>query len=325
MSMKDWERFKIPFEKIDVATEKFKTCIGRGGYGWVYKGILSIDGKDTTVAVKRLNEQFGQGLKEFLTEIQLLSGQQHPNLISLVGYCDEGKEKIIVYEYAARGSLDRYIRRNRDATLTTLTWLERLKICADAARGLDHLHNHIGGHRTIIHRDIKSSNILIDENWVAKISDLGLSKLSVTGFGLSSAIDAQLPEVDGQLFWDPMHGIPTQSLYTGCQGSMHLHSLLVHRLNITIVIRQLHETWEEKPTIVEKNKEEAIALELVKEEAKPTENGSHLRIQLIGPLFSYPTGMLYSAYANAKSMIGDFSEKNQGVLLCPRVKNELLI
>ncbi|PWA66962.1 serine-threonine/tyrosine-protein kinase catalytic domain-containing protein [Artemisia annua] len=188
MSMKDWERFKIPFEKIDVATEKFKTCIGRGGYGWVYKGILSIDGKDTTVAVKRLNEQFGQGLKEFLTEIQLLSGQQHPNLISLVGYCDEGKEKIIVYEYAARGSLDRYIRRNRDATLTTLTWLERLKICADAARGLDHLHNHIGGHRTIIHRDIKSSNILIDENWVAKISDLGLSKLSVTGFGMSDIV-----------------------------------------------------------------------------------------------------------------------------------------
>ncbi|PWA56634.1 serine-threonine/tyrosine-protein kinase catalytic domain-containing protein [Artemisia annua] len=185
MSMKGWERLKIPFEKIDVATEKFKTCIGRGGYGWVYKGVLPIDGKDTTIAVKRLNEQFGQGLKEFLTEIQLLSGQEHPNLISLLGYCDEGKEKIIVYEYAARGSLDRYIRRNRDESSTTLTWLERLKICADAARGLDHLHNHIGGHRTIIHRDIKSSNILIDENWVAKISDLGLSKLSVTGFGMS--------------------------------------------------------------------------------------------------------------------------------------------
>ncbi|PWA38251.1 serine-threonine/tyrosine-protein kinase catalytic domain-containing protein [Artemisia annua] len=137
------------------------------------------------VAVKRLNEQFGQGLKEFLTEIQLLSGQQHPNLISLVGYCDEGREKSIVYEYAERGSLDQYIRRTRKTTSTTLTWLQRLKICVDAARGLDHLHNHVGGHRTIIHRDIKSSNILIDENWVGKISDLGLSKLSVTGFGMS--------------------------------------------------------------------------------------------------------------------------------------------
>ncbi|GJU19320.1 serine-threonine/tyrosine-protein kinase catalytic domain-containing protein [Tanacetum coccineum] len=184
--MKYWEHLKIPFEKIDVATKNFKTCIGSGGYGHVYKGVLSINGKDTTVAVKRLNEKFGQGLKEFLTEIHLLSGQQHPNLISLLGYCDEGKEKIIVYEYAAYGSLDGYIRRhNRDESSTTLTWLERLKICVDVARGLDHLHNHIGGHQTIIHRDIKSSNILMDENLVAKISDFGLSKLGVTGFGMS--------------------------------------------------------------------------------------------------------------------------------------------
>ncbi|GKC12040.1 serine-threonine/tyrosine-protein kinase catalytic domain-containing protein [Tanacetum coccineum] len=87
------------------------------------------------VAVKRLNEQFGQGLKEFFTEIQLLSGQRHPNLVSLVGYCDEGKEKTIVYEYAERGSLDQYIRRSGKSTSTTLMWLQRLKICADAARG----------------------------------------------------------------------------------------------------------------------------------------------------------------------------------------------
>ncbi|GKD35895.1 serine-threonine/tyrosine-protein kinase catalytic domain-containing protein, partial [Tanacetum coccineum] len=131
-----------------------------------------------------LNEQFGQGLKEFLTEIQLLSGQVHPNLISLVGYCDEGREKTIAYEYAERGSLDKYIRRMK-RTDYTLSWLERLKICTDSARGLDHLHNHVGGHETVIHKDIKSSNILIDENWVAKISDLGLSKLNVTGFGMS--------------------------------------------------------------------------------------------------------------------------------------------
>ncbi|PWA94929.1 protein kinase-like domain-containing protein [Artemisia annua] len=186
MSMvNEWQHLKIPFDEIEVATENFKTLIGRGGYGWVYKGKLLVSGKETMVAVKRLNEQFGQGLKEFMTEIQLLSGQQHPNLISLVGYCDEGREKSIVYEYAERGSLDRYIRRTRKTTSTTLTWLERLKICTDAARGLEHLHNHVGAPLMIIHRDIKSSNILIDENWVGKISDLGLSKLSVTGFGMS--------------------------------------------------------------------------------------------------------------------------------------------
>ncbi|PWA46063.1 serine-threonine/tyrosine-protein kinase catalytic domain-containing protein [Artemisia annua] len=189
MSMvNEWQHLKIPFDVIEVATENFKTLIGRGGYGLVYKGKLLVSGKETMVAVKRLNEQSGQGLKEFLTEIQLLFGQHHPNLISLVAFCDEGREKSIVYEYAERGSLDQYITRTRKTTSTTLTWLQRLKICADAARGLDYLHRHAGGHRTIIHRDIKSSNILIDENWVGKISDLGLSKLSVTGFGMSDIV-----------------------------------------------------------------------------------------------------------------------------------------
>ncbi|GJR01543.1 serine-threonine/tyrosine-protein kinase catalytic domain-containing protein [Tanacetum coccineum] len=178
------EDFNVPLKAGDLdRNSEEENC--HGGYGVVYKGVLSINGKDTTVAVKRLDMQFGQGLKEFLTEIQLLSGQEHPNLISLLGYCNHGKEKILVYEYAARGSLDSYIRRNSS---TNLTWLGRLKICADAARGLDHLHNHLGRHRMIIHRDIKSSNILIDENWVAKISDLGLSKLGVTGFGMSDIV-----------------------------------------------------------------------------------------------------------------------------------------
>ncbi|GKB57404.1 serine-threonine/tyrosine-protein kinase catalytic domain-containing protein [Tanacetum coccineum] len=83
----EWQHLKIPFKEIEVATKNFKTLIGRGGYSWDYKGKLLVSGKETMVAVKRLNEQFGQGLNEFLTEIQLLSGQHHPNLVSLVGYC----------------------------------------------------------------------------------------------------------------------------------------------------------------------------------------------------------------------------------------------
>ncbi|GJW74530.1 serine-threonine/tyrosine-protein kinase catalytic domain-containing protein [Tanacetum coccineum] len=107
------------------------------GYGPVYKGELLYSGKPTKVAVKRLNEQFGQGLKEFLTEIQLLNGQWHPNVISFLGYCDEGKEKILVYEFAEHGSLDRYIRRRN--TSYTMTWLERLKIAKIADFGLSEL------------------------------------------------------------------------------------------------------------------------------------------------------------------------------------------
>ncbi|KAI3696599.1 hypothetical protein L6452_29002 [Arctium lappa] len=183
--LRESQHLKIQLQEIQLATNNFQTCIGKGGYGLVYKGQLSIAGKSTTVAVKRLNEQFGQGLKEFLTEIQLLTGQNHPNLISLLGHCDEGNEKIIIYEYAEHGSLDRYLS---NTGCTPFTWQERLRICIGAARGLDHLHNHVGIHQTIIHRDIKSSNILLDENWVAKISDLGLSKLSLAGLNRSAVI-----------------------------------------------------------------------------------------------------------------------------------------
>ncbi|KAJ0735021.1 putative protein kinase RLK-Pelle-RLCK-VIII family [Helianthus annuus] len=180
------QHLALSFKEIETATENFRTCIGKGGYGHVYKGELLIAGKLTAVAVKRLNDRLGQGLKEFLTEIQLLTGQEHPNVVSLLGYCDEGTEKIIVYEYAERGSLNRYIRPSD--TAYCLTWLERLKICVGAACGLDHLHSHVGKHQSIIHRDIKSANILLDDKWVAKISDLGLSKLSLAGLDRSAVI-----------------------------------------------------------------------------------------------------------------------------------------
>ncbi|KAK9071445.1 hypothetical protein SSX86_010014 [Deinandra increscens subsp. villosa] len=186
-ALKVSQHLKIPLQDLEIATNNFQHCIGIGGYGKVYKGELSILGRSTSIAVKRLDEQFGQGLKEFLIEIQLLSDQNHPNLITLLGYCEEGEEKIIVYEYAANGSLDQYLRRG-GSTVPALTWLERIRICVDAARGLNHLHHHVGKHQTVIHRDIKSSNILIDDNWVAKISDLGLSKLSLSGLNRSDVV-----------------------------------------------------------------------------------------------------------------------------------------
>ncbi|PWA59606.1 glucan synthase-like 8 [Artemisia annua] len=177
---KEWQYLEISLEEIKQAAKNFQDCIGKGGYGLVYKGELYKSGKPIPVAIKRSNEQFGQGIKEFLTEIQLLSGNKHPNLISLLGYCVEDKEKILVYEYAEHGSLDQYLRP-KNTTNYTLTWHQRLKICAGAARGLDHLHYHVREHFSIIHRDIKSANILLDQNWVAKVSDLGLSKLTFTG------------------------------------------------------------------------------------------------------------------------------------------------
>ncbi|KAI3677431.1 hypothetical protein L2E82_51718 [Cichorium intybus] len=174
---KELEHLRISFQDIVVATKNFTTIIGKGGYGPVYTGKLTLSGNLTSVAVKRLpfTNLSGQGVKEFLTEIHLLSRYKHPNLVSLLGFCDEGNEKILIYEYADHGSFDRYL--NTADTTCTLTWKQRVNICIDAARGLDYLHNHVGENHRVIHRDIKSANILLDNNWKAMIADLGLSKI----------------------------------------------------------------------------------------------------------------------------------------------------
>ncbi|KAJ0466887.1 putative protein kinase RLK-Pelle-CrRLK1L-1 family [Helianthus annuus] len=176
--IKNSEHLSIPFQDIEIATKNFNTTliIGRGGFGNVYKGELLLFGKLTTVAVKRLNaNNSGQGFKEFLTEIHLLSQYKHPNLVSLLGFCQEGNEKILVYEHAEHGSLDKLL--TLDTTTCQLTCKQKIDICIDAACGLDYLHNKIAENKRVIHRDIKSANILLDHNWKAMISDLGLSKV----------------------------------------------------------------------------------------------------------------------------------------------------
>lgn len=176
----------MPLAEIKEATNDFQNVVGSGGYGPVYEGNLLINRKYMKVAVKKLDARHGQGSREFGTEIQLLSDLHHENLITLVGYCDEGLEKILVYKYADHGSLDRYITCSNRHYI--LTWLQRLEIVCGAARGLDYLHNCLPNHHAIIHRDIKSSNVLLDDKWVAKISDFGLSKSTSTGFGRTTLI-----------------------------------------------------------------------------------------------------------------------------------------
>ncbi|GKA78440.1 kinase-like domain, phloem protein 2-like protein, partial [Tanacetum coccineum] len=116
--------------------------------------------------------KYGQGDPEFLKEIRMLSCYKHENLISLLGFCKEGDEMILIYELASRGSLDRILNK------ATLTWTQRLKICLDAAKGLSFLHDPKGTQQRILHRDIKSANILLDESLNAKVADFGLSKIS---------------------------------------------------------------------------------------------------------------------------------------------------
>ncbi|KAE9594669.1 hypothetical protein Lal_00037426 [Lupinus albus] len=162
------------YEELAAATDNFSAdCrIGEGGFGNVYRGyIKSID---QTVAVKQLNREGTQGTREFFAEVLMLSLVKHPNLVKLLGYCADEDNRILVYECMANGSLeDHLLDIGKDKE--PLDWQTRMKIAEGAVRGLEYLHN--GADPPVIFRDFKSSNILLDENFNAKLSDFGLAKL----------------------------------------------------------------------------------------------------------------------------------------------------
>ncbi|GFP88432.1 putative receptor-like protein kinase at5g39000 [Phtheirospermum japonicum] len=167
---------RFSLAEIQSATRNFSDAclIGKGGFGKVYIGV--IDNGRQTVAIKQKKSDSGQGAREFLTEIETLTQLRHVNLVSLIGYCNEHREMILVYAYMANGTLSDHLynklARNSDDNHPSLTWKQRLDICIGAARGLDYLHT---DHR-LIHRDVKPSNILLDENFTAKVSDFGLAR-----------------------------------------------------------------------------------------------------------------------------------------------------
>ncbi|KAG6737303.1 hypothetical protein POTOM_058817 [Populus tomentosa] len=162
------------FSQIKAATNDFDPAnkIGEGGFGCVYKGVLS-DG--TPIAVKQLSAKSKQGNREFVNEIGMISALQHPNLVRLYGCCIEGKQLLLVYEYMENNSLAHVLFGTKEIQATKLDWRTRQRICKSIAKGLVFLHEE--STLKIVHRDIKGTNILLDKDMNAKISDFGMAKL----------------------------------------------------------------------------------------------------------------------------------------------------
>ncbi|XP_057766520.1 calcium/calmodulin-regulated receptor-like kinase 1 [Salvia miltiorrhiza] len=189
------EILKYSYKDLEKATSNFTTLIGQGAFGPVYRAQMSTG---ETVAVKVLAKDSRQGEKEFLTEVRLLGRLHHRNLVNLVGYCVEKQHHMLVYVYMCRGSLASHLYSEK---LEALDWELRVEIALDVAKALEYLHD--GAVPSVIHCDIKSSNILLDSSMRARVADFGLSR--------EETVSTHAPDIQGTFGYVDPDCITTRS------------------------------------------------------------------------------------------------------------------
>lgn len=179
--IEDWEMEYWPhrysYEELSLATKEFSSdeLLGSGGFGKVYKGTLA---NNTVVAVKCVSHDSKQGLREFMAEISSMGRLQHKNLVQMRGWCRRRNELLLVYDYMPNSSVNKWIF---DKPKQVMSWEARKRVLADVAEGLNYLHH--GWDQVVVHRDIKSSNVLLDSDMRGRLGDFGLAKLYTHGEG----------------------------------------------------------------------------------------------------------------------------------------------
>uniref|UniRef100_J3MWS1 Protein kinase domain-containing protein n=1 Tax=Oryza brachyantha TaxID=4533 RepID=J3MWS1_ORYBR len=240
------ENRQFTYKELEKITNKFERPIGKGGFGPVYYGHLE---DKTEVAVKMRSESSSHGLDEFFAEVRNLTMVHHRNLVSLVGYCWENDHLALVYEYMAKGSICDRLRGNNNAVSETLNWRTRVRIMVEAAQGLDYLHK--GCNLPIIHRDVKTNNILLGQNLQAKIADFGLSKtylsetqthITITPAGTAGYIDPEYYQTGRLTESSDVYsfGIVMLEIATGESPIIQGEGHIVQRVKRKIVAGNIH-------------------------------------------------------------------------------------
>ncbi|KAL2658088.1 hypothetical protein GLYMA_03G003300v4 [Glycine max] len=193
---------KFSYSELKKATKGFSEAIGRGGGGTVYKGVLS---DSRVVAIKRLHQVANQGESEFLAEVSIIGRLNHMNLIDMLGYCAEGKYRLLVYEYMDNGSL----AQNLSSSLNALDWSKRYNIALGTAKGLAYLHEECL--EWILHCDIKPQNILLDSDYKPKVADFGLCKLLNRNSNLDNSSFSRIRGTRGYMAPEWVFNLPITS------------------------------------------------------------------------------------------------------------------